>query len=177
MIELVDKISGRKMIAVLICGIHYDEVDYVLYGIERGEGEVNLFLSKLIKNSSGYVMDDEFENGEKEAFDDIVSDIINQKPIESIKDKGFTFFKDFSLELGNSFDSEKCYVTTNTKKLIKDVMIFYKFISKDMFNGPVVSVAEDKKYFSEGSVSSGVLILLGIIVLVVVFWILFGVLF
>ena len=39
--------------AYVVCGINVDNIDYVLYSIERDGENDNLFISKIIKNIDG----------------------------------------------------------------------------------------------------------------------------
>ena len=163
MIEIIDSNSKKKMLAMVIADIKYMDDIYIVYGIDRGNGEANIFVSKLVVMSEGYTFSSNFANGEKNLLDKIIKKIINKEDIE--KD-GFVISNKVSLSDVNYFDIDKCYVATVTKKLIKDIMIFYKLVTKDMLNRPVVNVVQDKRFFNEGFLVNIFLIVFGIAVII-----------
>jgi len=172
MIEIIDYSSKNKMLAMLVASVSYINDVYVIYAVDRGNGEANVFVSKLVVMSEGYTFNNDFVNGEKELIDKIIKRIINREDIE--KD-GFVINKDFKLSEINYFDINKCYVATIDKKLIKDIMIFYKLVTERTFDKPVVEIVEDKKVFSEGFVGNIFLIILGLIVVVLSIIVIIGV--
>ncbi len=172
MVEVIDFNSKLKLMAVVVACIEYNSDKYVIYGIDRGRGVANIFVSKLVVTSEGYTFKHEFANGEKIVLDGIVKRIINKEDIE--KD-GFRISNDEVFSSINYFDIEKCYVATINKKIIKDIMIFYKLITKKTLDRPVVEVVDDKKFFSEGFVGNLFLIVFGIVVIVLCISIVVGV--
>lgn len=148
---------------MVIADIKYMDDIYIIYGIDRGNGEANIFVSKLVVMSEGYTFSSNFANGEKNLLDKIIKKIINKEDIE--KD-GFVISNKVSLSDVNYFDIDKCYVATVTKKLIKDIMIFYKLVTKKTLEGPVVEIIEDKRIFNEGFVGNIFLVVIGLIVII-----------
>ena len=65
MVEIIDDNTNRKMMAMILCDICYKDDYYVIYAIQREKDEANIFVSKLVKNSNGYVFDYNFSNDEK----------------------------------------------------------------------------------------------------------------
>lgn len=163
MIEIIDVGSRNKMLAMVIANVKYMNDNYIIYGIDRGNGEANLFVSKLVVMSEGYTFNNDFVNGEKDLLEGIVKRIINK---DNIEEDGFVITNDFVLSEVNHFDINKCYVTTIDKKIIKDLMIFYKLVTEKTLEKPVVEIIEDKRKFNEGFVGNIFLILLGLLVIV-----------
>ena len=64
MIELIDLSSKIKMMAMVMAGIEYNGDRYIMYCVDRGRGEANIFVSKLVITSDGYVFINDFDNGE-----------------------------------------------------------------------------------------------------------------
>ena len=87
--ELIDVNDNSKMMAMVLCGIFYDGHEYLLYSIKRSASEANLFISKLVKNSSGYTISHDFDNGEKDVFESVVQRIISKEAIGSLEKDGF----------------------------------------------------------------------------------------
>jgi len=163
MIEIIDSNSQKKMLAMVIADIEYMDDRYIIYAIDRGNGEANIFVSKLVVMSEGYTFSSDFANGEKVLLDKIIKKVINKEDIE--KD-GFVISNKVSLSEVNYFDIDKCYVATVTKKIIKDIMIFYKLVTDKTLEGPVVEIVEDKRVFNEGFVVNIFLVVLGFIVII-----------
>lgn len=176
-IELIDCKSLKKMVSMILCFVQYMEDKYVIYGIKREYDEVNLFVSKVVKNSGGVTLDDNFSNGEKEILEDLVKKILSKTEKELLEQKGFVFFQDISFEIDNYFDIEKCYVTTVSSGLVKDCLIYYGLVRPDMLERPMVGVVESKKKFSEGAFGNLVFIVFGILFVVFCLIILYGVFF
>ena len=65
MIEIIDINSKKKMIGMVIASIKYMSDNYIIYAVDRGNGEANLFVSKLVKMSEGFTFKNDFLNGEK----------------------------------------------------------------------------------------------------------------
>lgn len=166
MIEVIDKDSDVKMMALLLCGILYGECRYVIFAIRRDKIDANLFVSKLVKNSNGYVIDTDFQNGEKEVMDSVVQRLLNHESREKIKENGFLILDDISLEGTQYYDVEKCYVSSVPLICIKELMKYYSFIRESLFEQPILDVQEDKRIFNEGFFSNIILILFGIIVII-----------
>ena len=163
MIEIIDSSSQNKMLAMVIANVKYMDDNYVIYGVDRGNGVANIFVSKLVVMSEGYTFNHEFENGDKELLDRLVKRIINK---DNIENDGFVISNDIVLGELNYFDVNKCYVATVSKKMIKDVMIFYKLVTEKTLEKPVAKVIEDKRIFNEGFAGNIFLILLGVVVIV-----------
>lgn len=164
MIEIIDNNSQNKMLAMVIANVSYMNDNYVIYGVDRGNGEANVFISKLVLMSEGYTFNHDFDNGEKEFLEKLVKRIINK---EKIEEGGFKISNDIKLGEINYFDIDKCYVATISKKIIKDVMIFYKLVTEKTLERPVVQIVDDKRIFNEGFVGNIFLIVLGLLVVVV----------
>lgn len=163
MVEVIDISSKVKMMAIIMAGIEYNDDKYIIYCVDRGSGDANIFVSKLVMTSEGYIFNNEFDNGEKEVLDGIVKKIINKEDIE--KD-GFHIINNIDLGDVNYFDIDKCYVATTSKKVIKEIMIYYKLVNDKILERPVVEVVEDKRLFNEGFVGNIFLIVFGIVVVI-----------
>lgn len=177
MIEVIDKESNQKMMALILCGICYRGDCYLIYCIRRDKEEANLFVSKLIRNSQGYVMDFNFENGEKQVLDVLIQRLLNKEKMDVLENDGFTIMKDVHLDGIQYFAINTCYVSTVSRSVIKDCLIYYELVSEKMFDQPVVEVVEDKRKFNEGFVSNIALIVFGVVLVVFSIWVIYGVLF
>ena len=166
MVEILDKSTNQKMMAMVICGISYGEEEYLIYSIRRDDVEANLFLSKLVKSSLGYIISSDFDNGEKEVMDLVVKRFINRENKEKLESDGFSIIKEIVLSDELSFDVDKCYVSTVLRSLVKDCLIHYELVNEKMFKQPVVEVIDDTRKFNEGFVSNVLLIILGFVVVV-----------
>lgn len=164
MIELIDKSSNKKMMVMVMCGIKYQDDNYLLYCIRREKEDANIFISKLVINSEGYTINNDFDNGEKEAMEDVVKKIINMTTIDMLNNQGFEVIKDIKLDGINYFDVKKCYVSTVSRNLIKSIMDNYGLISDSIKYSPIVEVKDDKK-FNQGFISNIALIVFGIFLL------------
>ena len=167
MIEIIDRATMQKMMAMIVCGLCYQGDCYLIYCIRRNNEEANVFVSKLIKGSMGYVIDTDFSNGEKEVLDGTINRILNKESKEVLERDGFTFLKDIEMDSNLTFDIEKCYVSTVSRGVIKNCLIYYGLVTEKMFNQPVVEVIEDKRKFNEGFASSVVLIVFGVIIILI----------
>ena len=165
MIELIDRNSKKKLMALVICGIKYRELNYLVYSVRREKEDANIFISKLVVNSEGYTIIDDFDNGEKEVFDDVIKRIINKTSFDELSNDGFEIINNVKLVDVNYFDVKKCYVSTVPRSLIKGVMDYYGLVSDDVVKAPVVDV-EDEKRYNEGFVSNVVLIAFGVFILI-----------
>ncbi len=166
MIELIDIDNNIKFMASVITGIKYGDEYYVLYSINRDKDTYNLFVSKLVENSTGYAMDNSFYPGEKDTLDNVVASILNKDSISLLKDRGVSFFFDVNLEEGNRFSVKNCYVTTYKKSLLRECINYYDL--SDIDSKPSVVVKEKEvSYFSKSNRPSIYLILLGIAVVVI----------
>lgn len=154
--------NNRKKMAMVMCEVTYDNDRYVVYCIDRGKMEVNIFVSKLVISSDGYTFNNRFKNGEKEVIDNVIKRIINK---EDISKDGFSISNNVNLSDINRFDLEECYVATINKRVIKEVMIHYNLVNDKVFEKPVVDVVDDKKVFNEGFVGNIFLIVFGIVVI------------
>ena len=172
MVEVIDVNSKLKLMSMVVSCIDYNSDKYVIYCIDRGKGEANIFVSKLVVTSDGYTFKHEFDNGEKAILDGIVKRIINKEDI--VRD-GFLISNDIVFNDTNYFDIEKCYVATISKKVIKEIMVHYKLVTKSIFERPVVEVVSDKRLFNEGFVGNLFLIVFGIVVIIFCISIVLGV--
>ena len=163
MIELIDIDGNIKFMATIITGIKYGNDFYVLYSIKRDGDADNLFISKLVNNSTGYVMDNSFSSGEKEAMDDVVADILNKSSLDKLKEKGIEFVSGISFNDVNRFSVTNCYVTTYRKDLLNECISYYNF-SIDNKKSEVVVKEKSVSYFSKNNRPSVYLILLGLLV-------------
>ena len=171
MIELIDSNSKVKMLVKVITVIEYDSDKYVIYKADRSRDDVNLFVSKLVITSEGYLFKHEFNNGEKEVLDGFIKKIINK---EKLEDLGINLIKVDNFNDVNYFDINKCYVTTISKSILKDVVGFYGVVDNDL-SRTIVEVVDDKKVLSEGFVGNMFLIVFGILVVVFSLVVLVGV--
>lgn len=165
MIELIDKGSNKKLMALVMCGIKYRELSYLVYSIRREEEDANIFVSRLVSNSEGYTIISNFDNGEKEILEGVVKKIINKTSVEELESDGFSIISDVSLIGVNYFDVKKSYVSTIPRILVKSVMEYYDLIKDSDRVVPVIDVADDKKY-NEGFVSNILLIVFGVFLLI-----------
>lgn len=163
MIEIIDVSSKNKMMAMVMANVKYMNDNYVIYCVDRGNGEANIFVSKLVVMSEGYTFNNDFANGEKDLLDKLVRKLINK---DNVVKEGFILSNDMVLSEINYFDIDACYVATVDKTIIKDIMIFNKLVTKKTLERPVVEIVEDKRMFNEGFVGNIFLIILGIIVVV-----------
>lgn len=166
MIEVIDRDTMVKMMALILCGIRYEKNTYVVFAIRRDKIDANLFVSKVTKNSSGFTMDDCFSNGEKEVVDGIVQKFLNHVPREELENSGFVIIDDILLSGIQYYDINKCYVSTVPLIKVKEMMKYYSFIRETIFEQPILDVQEDRRIFNEGYIGNLFLILLGIGVIV-----------
>lgn len=163
---------------MLLGGFCYNDDKYVIYCIKRKDEEVNVFVSKLVRNSQGFVMDDNFFNGEKEALDGMVQKILNLTDKNVLESMGIVILDSVSLTGVNYFDSKKCYVGVVLKKMIKECLIYYKLVNKSLFEQPIIEVIDDTRVLNEGFALNIGLIIFGtgvlIFSIVVIFNFLFG---
>lgn len=171
MIEIIN-VDSVKMMAMVIANVRYMKDNYIIYCIEREGEDANIFVSKLKLTSDGYIFDNNFLNGEKRVLENLIKKIINKDDIVS---DGYIISNDIVLGDVNYFDVEKCYVSTVSKKQIKDIMIFYKLVTEKTLEKPVVEIVEDTKIFNEGFVSNIFVILFGIGVIIFSIFYLVGV--
>lgn len=177
MIEIIDQKTNHKLMAMVLCGICYKGDCYIIYAVQRGREEANVFVSKLIQNSQGYVMNFEFENGEKEVVEKIVQRFLNRENKDVLECDGLNILDNITLDEHRYFDIEKCYVSTVKKTLIKDCLIHYGLVNERLFGQPVVELIDDKRKFNEGFASNVVLIVFGLFILIFSGVVIYGVLF
>lgn len=177
MIEVIDKDSNQKMMALVLCGICYSGDCYLIYSIRREKDDANLFVSKLVQSSQGYVMDFNFENGEKQVLDTFIQRLLNKEKRDVLESEGFSIMKDIQIEGIQYFNIDICYVSTVLRVTIKDCLIYYGLVSEKLFDQPVVEVIEDKRKFNAGFVSNVALIIFGIGLVIFSIWVIYGVLF
>ena len=122
--------------ANIICSVDIDGSDYVVYSIERDEGNDNVFISKLIKNTDGTSnMMNIDDKDEKERLNNVIKELITYS-INSDDDKtnGSVTLSDGKVVKISSvlFNKEqhisvnKTYITTVKKSVTKASENFYK---------------------------------------------------
>ncbi len=164
--ELIDLNENIKMVAMLFGALCYDRYEYLIYSIKRNSNEANVFVSKLVKTSSGYVISHNFDNGEKEVLDKIIQRILSKESLLSLEKDGYTFKKNVELDGVNYFDVRACYVATVSIDLIKSCLVYYDLIDESFFKQPVVDIIEDNKKFNSGFIGNVFIILFGIFILI-----------
>ena len=164
MYELIDENNNMKLMALIICTFNYGDTPYCLYSIERDKEEDNLFISRIVKNSQGYTLDNNFKNGEKEALEDIVADFLSKVSPEQLKEQGF-ILNDITITGINKFNYKKCYITTYKKDLLKECMLHYN-LEVPNNNIPLVKVKKSKT-INKGNYEGIILIIIGIITIIV----------
>lgn len=177
MVEVIDRKTAHKMMMMVLCGICYQDTCYLVYCIRRDKENANVFVSRLIKGSMGYIINDDFDNGEKEVLDNVVKRLLNKEKMKLLEYNGYTILKDINMDSNISFDMDKCYVCTVTRGLIKDCLIYYDLVNESLFNQPVVEVIEDKRKFNESFASSIVLIVFGVFILIFAGIVVYGIMF
>ncbi len=175
MVEVIDRENKNKFVALILCTISYDSIDYVVYSVRREKDNANVFVSKVVQNSEGLTFDDDFFNGEKEVVEGFVRRILNKEEKSKLEQDGIQFKQEVHFEGSHYFDIEKCYVTTISVSYIKECLMFYQLFNKEMLNRPVVSIKEDTRKFNEGFVSNVALIIMGIVILLFCFGVLYEV--
>ena len=115
-------------------------------------------------------------NGRVEVLDSVVNRILNKNSLKELESDGFNIIKGIEMDSNISFDIDNCYVSTVSRDLIKECLIYYNLVNESMFNRPVVEVIEDKK-FNEGFASSIVLIVFGIVIILFSCFVIYGVMF
>lgn len=173
--EFIDS-DGIKMMALIMGKISYDGREYLLYSIKRNNNEANIFISKLVKTSSGYTISHSFDNGEKEILYKFIQRIINKEDISLINKDGYSIVREVALDEVNSFDVEACYVASVSKEKIKDIVKYYDLVNEGMFNSPVVDVVEEKR-FSGGFITNVFAIVFSVVVFIVCSIMLFQIFF
>lgn len=164
MIEIIDEKSNLKMLATIICNFKYGDSNYCLYAISRNEEEDNIFISKIVKNSIGNTIDNNFTGGEKDNLDKIVTNILSKVSTnELLKNK--VEFTNIKLNGINKFDKDICYVTTQKKSFIEECKANYNLISQ-VNNSPII---KQKKVttINKNNLLNILAIILGITVLVI----------
>ena len=177
MIEVIDRKTAQKMTAMIICEISYQNDCYLIYCVRRNKEEANIFISKLIKGSLGYVIDSNFLNGEKEVLDTIVKRLISRESKGSLANDGFIFMQNINMDNNLTFDIDECYVSTVDRNVIKECLVFYGLLNENIFSQPVIEIVDDRRKFSEGFASSIILIVLGIAILIFSCVVIYGVIF
>ena len=132
--EFIDDDTQIKMMALVMCGIRYIHDEYLVYAIRRSNEEVNIFVSKLFKTSSGYIVKNDFLNGEKEVIVSLIQRILNRESIDTLNKDGYTLFSNIELASNLSFDVNNCYVSTVSKKLLLDCLKYYNLVNEDILN-------------------------------------------
>lgn len=177
MVEVMDRKTKHKMMMMVMCGITYQNDSYLIYSIRRDKDSANVFVSKLVKGSLGYLIIDDFSNGEKDVLDNVVKRMLNKEIKEELESDGFNIIKDIEMDSNISFDIDNCYVSTVSRDLIKECLIYYNLVNESMFNRPVVEVVEEKSKFNEGFASNMVLIVFGVIIILFSCFVIYSVMF
>lgn len=167
MIELIDIDGNIKFMANIITGIKYGDGLYLLYSIDRNKDEKNLFVSKLVENSMGYAMDNNFTGGEKEALDDVIATILSKKSIDELNDMGISFLSNMELTDINRFSVSNCYVASYSKNLLSECIDYYKFSGYNNIREKVTVKEKEVSYLSKNNRPTVYLILLGIFVIII----------
>lgn len=164
MYELIDENRNIKMMSLIICTFIYGNNNYCLYSIEKDKEEDYIFVSKLVQNSQGYTLDNNFKNGEKEALDDIIASFLNHESINNLKEKGFNFT---NIELNGicKFNDKSCYVTTYNKNLLKECMLNYS-LTIPTSNSPIIKVKKSNPV-NKGNYEKILLIILGVLTIII----------
>ena len=162
--------------ALLLCGVRYENQEYLIYSIKRNSDEVNIFVSKLVHSSSGYKIDSQFQNGEKDLLDKIIHNIFNHEPILKLAEDGLVLIRDIELVGTNYFDVDECYITTVSNDVMKSCITYYDFISSTQLDAPVMEVEDEKKiHFNQ--IYTILIILFGIFILLFCIYFLFQIIF
>ena len=164
MYELIDDNKNIKMMSLIICTFIYGNNDYCLYSIDKDKEESYIFVSKLVRNSQGYTLDNNFKSGEKGALDDLIASFLSKESIDSLKEKGFAF-TDIKLNGICKFNDKKCYITTYNKNLLKECMLNYNLEIPNS-NAPIIKVKKSKP-INKGNFGKILLIVLGILTIIV----------
>lgn len=163
--EILDVDSNVKMMANVLVMLKINNDNYMFYAINRDDEQDNVFVSKLVKNSEGYTTSYEFVNGEKESLDSIFSMLINN---DDLKDnKNIEIVKDLELAMYNKFSSNICYVASCSKNIINNVISKYGESSSSRV---IVKKPEENDSINYNNLF---LVLFGILVLIVCFWIVY----
>jgi hypothetical protein len=166
--EIFDVDSELKMIGRVICGIEFGDELYVMYAIKRNEGEDNIFVSRLVVNSEGYTMDNNFSNGEKAVIDSVILRIINKDSIEWLNEDKIKLINDINLGKINKFSMDRCYVGSYGRNVINDIMSNYGLLDERVV--PVVKVMEGKTKIDFENLA---LVIFGVLVLIVCIGVIF----
>ena len=75
----------------------------------------------------------------------------------------------------NSYYFTKLKSRPISKKIIKDIMIYYKLVTKKTIERPFATIVEDERFFNEGYIGNIFLIVLGLIVVIFSIWVIVGV--
>lgn len=175
MIEVIGNDNSKRM-AKIMCGIEYKNCLYVLYLIKRDENNINVFGSKVVKNSEGVsVIDSEFSEEEKVWLENISKRIFNKDSIDNLSSDGVKFVKNIDLHDGvNKFDIKKSYIATMDKSAIDVCLMYYEIGNNEKKS--VIKVRENKKnrHIKWGSVTAivfGLFVLcFCIYLLILIFW-------
>ena len=138
-VKIIDE-HGIDRDANIICKFIVDNIDYVLYSIERDNENDNLFVSKLAKNNDGTSnMVNIEDNFEKSKINDIVKQLITYaiNSEASVVNGSVTLSDGKRIDISNViFNKEqkinvpKTYVTTVKKSVTRVSEKFYKVENK-----------------------------------------------
>ena len=163
MFELTVKNTNIKMPGKIIASINYGNNPYCIYSAKRSKEEDNIFVSKIVKNSQGYTLDDNFTGGEKEALDNVINSILNKESLDSLKELGVEFI-DLKPSGINVFDEKKCYVTTYNSSLLEECLLNYNLVKIE--NKPIVKMKKSKPV-NKGNIGSIALIIFGLLTIII----------
>lgn len=128
MIEVIDSESIKRM-AKVMCGLLIDDNLYVLYLIKRDKESVNIFGSRIVRNSEGVsVIDSDFSVYEKRKLDDVCSRLFNKDSVSNLENDNIRFVNDLDINDGvNKFDVGKSYISTVGWNDIEVCAMYYGF--------------------------------------------------
>lgn len=164
MFEIIDEKTGRKLMANIICRVECGKNPYLVYWIQRDAFQDNVFVSKLIKNSEAWTLNDDFSGGEKEVLDKVIAKVIAKKKREVLEEESILIYPDVKLSQINKFDINKCYVTTLNRDVIRDCMFYYGFLFNKS-KGKVI-LRNIKTRENQGFISNMVLIIFAIFAII-----------
>ena len=166
MIEVIDKDSLVKMMALILGEVTYENNIYVVFSIPRDKIDTNLFVARLKKNSQGLVMNSDFQNGEKIILENLVKDWLNLVPEKDFIERGFCIIRDIDLSGEQYYSIKECYVGSVPYPKLKEIMQFYSLPNYYLMDQPLLEVRKEKKFFNSGVLGNVFFILFGIVVIV-----------
>lgn len=153
MIEVIDN-NNVKRLAKVMCGLLIEDDLYVLYLIKRDKDSVNVFCSRVVKNSEQVsVIDSDFSEKEKRKLDDVCRRIFNKDSVSNLEKYNIKLVFDMDINDGiNKFDIDKSYVSTMSNEEIDVCNMYYGF--KLNSNKKIIKVNTLEKDKDPGFVSN-----------------------